>query len=439
MRAGGRRRVLWHGGVLCLGLLISLLIGACSQPRSEPGLFGRQPPVRAPTVSAAPGPSGSGADGGRGVDPDLPVLGERIWVSGDGTASPFRIALHGLRRMAGGTVLDWSITPLPRAGLEPGTQLQDTVGVGPAGDPLAFRLIDTARGQVYGPLTGRDGNDCLCTVPGTRLQAGQTLVQQLLFPALPADLHAVAVDIPSVALFTGVPLPDRGQVVRAVHRVDLARPPDVDEVSRWTPAFTYGPTGQRFRLGIISVDASSDTTSVVWSIESLSAGPGLEARGAMPITAAVDGAAGRSVASGLRLAVSAAGRVRAGRPVGVWRAQIGAGRSAGDCLCTELRGWTGGMVRAGRSVTVVSNVPALPLQADRVDAVFAGLARLDRIAVRRPGGAESAYTGYLPDGSRHWSSTAPYEILGWPVDAWPTPRPDASIVRFFDVSVSRLR
>ncbi len=417
---------------------MSLLIGACSQHRSEPGLFGRQQPVPAPTVSGTPARSGSGADGGRGVGPDLPVLGERIWVSGDGTATPFRIALHSLRRIAGGTVLDWSITALPRVGLELGTQLSDAVGVGPAGDPLGFRLIDTAAGRVYGPLTGRSGNDCLCTVPGTRMEAGRTLVQQLVFPALPADVHVVAVDIPSVALFTGVPLPDPGQVVRALHRVDLGRPPDVDEVSHWTPAFSYGPTGQRLRLGIVSVDASRDATSVVWSIQSLSAGPGLDAGGTLPITAAADAGTNHRVASGLRLAASAAD-ARVGRPVGVWREWTGDHRSPGRCLCTDLGGWTGRLTPPGRSVTVVSNFPALPRRAGRVDAIFPGLVRIDRIAVRRPGGAESAHVGYLPDGSSHWSSGVPYEVLGWPVEAWPTPRPDASMLPFFDVSVGRLR
>jgi hypothetical protein len=441
MGVGGRRRARWRGGVVGLALLVSLLIAACSHPTSEPGLFGRHQP--SPTASGSAGRSGRSADGGRLINPDLPVLGERIWFSGEGGAVPFRIGLHGLRRVPGGTVLDWSITPLPRVGLEPGEQLPDTVGVGPAGDPLAFRLIDTGGDRVYGPLTGRNGSDCLCTVPGSRLEVGQTLIQQLVFPALPSAVHAVAVDIPSVALFTGVPLPDPGQVVRAVQPVDLARPPDVDAVSRWTPAFSYRPTGQRFRIGIISVNASSDATSVVWSVQSLSPGAGLERPGGPPITAAADAAADRSVASGLQLAVSASGRVRAGRPLAVWRDRIAgdrsAGRSDGACLCTDLRGWTGGMTGAGRSVTVVSDLPALPLHAERVDVILPGLPRIPRVPVQRPGGAEAGYGGFIADHGAHWSSAAPYQVLGWPVDLWPTPRPDTSMLQFFDVSVGRLR
>jgi hypothetical protein len=443
MGAGRRAVAVGRRAASCLALVTALVtalvITGCSHAAQEPGLFGHSTPTPSPDApDTSTGRAGVPQDGV--INPDLPVLGERIWVSGDGAAVPFRIAVHGLRRIAGGTILDWSITPLPRVGLDPGQQLPDHVGLGPAGDPLSFRLIDTLAGRVYRPLIGKGRDDCLRTVPGSRLEIGQTLVQQLAFPAMPAGIHPVAVDIPSVALFTGVPLPDPGRLVRAVQPVDLARAPDVTDVIRWTPEFAYRPAGgQRFRIGIMSVDATSDATSVVWSIWSLTDGDGLEPTGAPPITDTLDSAAELSTASALRIAVSADGAVPAGRPQAAWREKAAGDRSTGRCLCTDLRGWAAGMTTARRSVTVVTNLPPLPLHAERVDAIFPDLARIDRIDVGRPGGAGSSYGGFIADTGDHWGSSAPYQVLGWPVEVWPTPRPDASMVRFFDTSVGRLR
>jgi hypothetical protein len=52
-------------------------------------------------------------------NPDLPVVGEVMWTSADGLDIAVRIAVHAVRRVTGGTVLDWSVTPLHGPGLHP--------------------------------------------------------------------------------------------------------------------------------------------------------------------------------------------------------------------------------------------------------------------------------------------------------------------------------
>ena len=53
-------------------------------------------------------------------NPDLPVVGEAVWTSGEGLGLTVRIAVHAVRRIPGATVLDWSVTPLSGAGLNSG-------------------------------------------------------------------------------------------------------------------------------------------------------------------------------------------------------------------------------------------------------------------------------------------------------------------------------
>ena len=95
-------------------LVLGCLVAGCSYERVEPGLFGRPmsrqttaPPMRPlPPADTLPSPN-----------PDLPVVGEAIWTSADGLAITMRLAVHAVRRVEGGTVLDWSVTPLHGPGL----------------------------------------------------------------------------------------------------------------------------------------------------------------------------------------------------------------------------------------------------------------------------------------------------------------------------------
>ena len=90
-------------------------VAGCSYDSVEPGLFGRpasQDATAPPIHRAAP-------EERQVQNPELPVVGEAIWTSADGLGITARIAVHAIRRFPGGTVLDWSVTPLHGPGLRP--------------------------------------------------------------------------------------------------------------------------------------------------------------------------------------------------------------------------------------------------------------------------------------------------------------------------------
>jgi hypothetical protein len=94
-------------------LIVVCLITGCSYNRAEPGHFGRSitrettaPPIRSVTPDKSV----------QTPNPDLPVIGEATWTSADGLDITMRLAVHAVRRVPGGTVLDWSVTPLHGSG-----------------------------------------------------------------------------------------------------------------------------------------------------------------------------------------------------------------------------------------------------------------------------------------------------------------------------------
>jgi hypothetical protein len=416
----------WRSALTLLCVLFLLAATGCGQnPRHEPGLFGHNHPSTGPTASYAPIPT----------NPDLPVLGERIWTSGDGRALPFRIAIHGLRRVDGATLLDWSVTPLAQVGLRPGERLRVS-GPGDANYAESFRLIDSDHQLVYHPLIGKQTHGCLCSI-AHGLQVGLTTMQQVAFPPIPGSVHTISVDIPGIALFTDVPIPPIDNYLGATSAVDLNRSPDLDEVIRWSPTFSYAPAGgQRLRIGVIAVDAAPTATTVVWSIWSITSGTGLSSTGGPPITAGTDTSAHRSTASGLELAVPGT----RSRPIPVWRESTTNSRD-GDCLCTNLRGgWASGMNDARRSVTVISNLPALPFHTQFVDVILPGVARIERVPVTEAEDAGSRVSGPIVDVSGFITPSPPYRPPARTGAApnWPTPRPAHEIVRQFRAVVDRL-
>ena len=182
------------------------LVAGCSYERVEPGLFGRPmteqttaPPIRPVTPDRnSPSPN-----------PDLPVVGEAIWTSADGLDITMRLAVHAVRRVAGGTVLDWSVTPLHGAGLRPSDPLPTTVNLGlsrPGEGYPDILLVDAARARVYRPLTRKGwGSRCLCTpvtLAQRSLRIDYTTLLQVAFPALPDDLENVDVQLATVPPFS---------------------------------------------------------------------------------------------------------------------------------------------------------------------------------------------------------------------------------------------
>lgn len=424
---GGVRGVSWRaaGRVGLLGLVLTIVTAGCTYSSSEPGLFGRDQPSTAQ----------SGLPGADRVNPDLPVLGERTLIPDRDDDPPLRVALHAIRRTKGGTLLDWSITPLQIVGFSVGQAVGDhSTAEQLADDAASFRIIDDDHRKVYDPLVNTRTDGCLCSVPAGGLRIGITTLLQVAFPPLPGTLHSVSVELPMVELFTEVPVPDAGSYFGPTRPDDLARSPDVDDVIRWSPAFDYRPAGgQRFRVGIIAVDAATDATSVVWSIRSLTAGGGLHRPGGPPITDRRDVMAHRSTASGLQLLVADSSQ----EPIGVWYESGSSGGHGATCLCTDLRSVTADLSRAGRSITVISNLPPLPLRTQFVDVILPGVGRMKQIPVTEAVDASSQVAGPIAD--RSSTVDAPYGHWQAPSgDTWPAPRPAPAAFRHVRAGISRL-
>lgn len=425
VRRGSRRAA---GRVVLLGLIMVVLATGCTWNSHEPGLFESKQPS-APPTSGPPTPHSS-------INTDLPVLGERTVTPGGPDDPPLRVALHAIRRTEGGTLLDWSITPLTIVGMIVGQPVDEhSTAEILANDPTSFRIIDSDHHKVYEPLQSTRDHGCLCSVASGGVRVGVTSLLQVAFPELPETLHNVSVALPGVQLFTDVPVPEPGSYFGPILPVDLARAPDVDEVIRWSPSFPYrAANGQQFRIGIIAVVAASDATSVVWSIWSVTDGPGLYAAAGPPITGRWDALAHRSTASGLQLAVPDS----AGGPIGVWHVSTGSGTNRdATCLCSDLRSPAIDLSRARRSVTVVSDLPALPLRTQYVTVVLPGLGRMEHLPVTEAEDASSQVSGPIPDRSRlvpvpagRWASTTG--------NTWPTPRPAPQAFRDYRAIIDRL-
>lgn len=419
------RRLAWVAGrVIMLGLVLGLLVSGCtwgSQP--EPGLFGRNQPSAARSTPP-PAPTDR-------VNPELPVLGERTLTPDRVDDPPFRVALHALRRTPGGTLVDWSITPLQVVGLRLGDPVDahSTAAelVAAAGN---FRIIDSDHGTVYRPLISTRTGSYIGSTPAGGLRVGVTSLLQVAFGVLPPTLHAVSVDLPDVELFTDVPVPEPGRYFGPTRAVDLARSPDVDEVIRWSPAFGYRPAGgQRFRIGIISVQSASDATSVVWSIWSLTDGEGLRGAAGAPITDRHDARAHHSTAGGLQLIPAGSAR-----PIKVWHESTD-GNAV--CLCSDLRSAPSDLSRARRSITVVSNLPPLPLRTQFVDIVLPGVGRMQHVPVSESLDSSSQVAGAIQDVSGEVEAPrGRWEAATG--NTWPPPRPSRDVLRHTREIVARL-
>ena len=130
-----------------------LVLAGCTYSEREPGLLDREtpqpsvgPPSSTSTPTATPLPA---------TNPELPVAGESVWTSADGLDVQVRFAVHAVRRVDGGTVLDWSVTPIRAANLRPGDAVPDSVDLGLSRrwESSANVLLVDAPGQ--GRSTGR--------------------------------------------------------------------------------------------------------------------------------------------------------------------------------------------------------------------------------------------------------------------------------------------
>ena len=421
-------------------LVVGCLVAACSYERVEPGLF-RQPMTRQTTAPPIrPVPS---AETSPSPNPDLPVVGEAIWTSADGHAITMRLAVHAVRRVESGTVLDWSVTPLHGAGLEPKDPLPSTVDLGlsrPGEGYPDILLIDAAGARVYRPLTRKGGGSpCLCTpvrLAQRSLRIGYTTLLQVAFPALPDELETVDVQLATAPPFWRVPVTPPGMLPLASYPTDLARSADPTPVIASTKPFTYRPAGQRYLVMINAVYGSSSFTSIAWTILSIEPGHGLAAADSPPFA---DAAPPRRPYN----QISAGGpQIKVGSVRHAWRARLVTTRLAGlgalECLCTDLRSGAAAMRLTGQQMRVITNLPPVSPGTSRVDIVFPGLTTFADVAVTRAPNSTFRSAGPAVRRVGFWTYRSEQPHPGWRPRDWPTPLPQRDQLRVFQTTVDEI-
>ena len=409
--------------VVILVLLFGVMSG-CSYGRSEPGLFRSLPlsPVSA-KLGDAPPASGAGTA--------LPVAGESVWTFGIGPHVNIRIAVHAVRRVAGGTILDWSLTPLSVLGLANGSPLRGDVQLGLTrredGSTNAF-LVDPVNQVRYRPLATATGG-CVCTPLDEivkHLRTGQTTLLQTGFPRVPADLDAVDVDIPTVPMFSSIPISSLGEVPQAEFPTDLTRPPISNAVGIWSPMFAAPSSQQKFQIVLDTVWVSDSFTSISWRVRAVTAGPGLRSVDQQPFAEKDDGrrSSNAASASGPTVAIDLADR----RVLRSRLVRIGSvGDSLEECLCTDLRPWATLLREPGDEVAVVTNLqPLTKIGAFAVDAQFPGLVTMHHVGISAVSVGSARLTRSRLVSPTFWSVAGPPP--GFAASQWPPPVPPANIL-----------
>ena len=410
---------------------LAMLLPACSYDRSEPGLF-PSPPTRS---SDAPPPRTRFPP--QQTNPELPVVGEAIWVSGGRLPVTFRLAVHAVRRAQGATVMDWSVTPIEADGHDFG---DDLPGIDLALDrasrsDINFTLLDPATGEVYLPLTHRSRglfNHCLCTPPWViqqDLRIGETRLLQIAFPELAAGVEFIDVSLATVPPFVHVPVTERGSVPTFTAPTDLARSAgDVATISKRITVRYRDPSRGTQTLQINQVLAAPGRTSVEWTITSVADQDITQLQNWGPPISNVPAddlyIVTNNPASGPVLLVGrGSGRQRLHAS---WVVTETNGQPGYECLCTDVGLWANALRRAGGTVRVTTNYPALPPDLARLDIELPGFGAFRDVPVR-PAPDSASRSGPVrrgPDPVPLWSYRVEDPPRGWATADWPTPEPD---------------
>jgi hypothetical protein len=374
-------------------LLVPLLaLAGCTYADREPGLFGRTPSNPAPSAPPPFPPDSTAA---------VPVLGDAVWTTVGPDPIPVRIALHGLRRVPGGTVLDWSVTALSRPGRVPGEPVDGGIDL-PLDEERDLALVDAAAGRIYRPLLVRDRTRrCLCA-PVSSVRADAVLDEprllQVAFPPLPAATRLIDVWTGLAPIFTRVPVAATGQVSLALGGTDLARPaPAIEPRARSAP-FRVA-SGQEFVVEVDAILAGASLTSVVWTLETRTRGPG--------------------DTSGLVM------QVGNGEVVPPWPAAATSSGARG-CLCPDRALWRSALTEPGRRLTLVSTFAELRRGTTSVDMVLGSDtdgADVLRVAVTAASDGAFRSAGTVETPRETWTSRIDRPQPGWPLEAWPPPVP----------------
>ncbi|MDX6206828.1 MAG: hypothetical protein QOF39_2885 [Frankiales bacterium] len=389
--------------------------------------------------------------------PELPVAGSFVYHGGRSGDVVVRIAVHALRRVAQGTVLDWSITPLSAPGLSGDDAVQlGTADLGSFYGYHAISLADTAAHKLYRPLL--DGAvvnaHCVCAAylgGSTDLHLAKTALFQLVFPPLPSALAAVDV-MDQGFVVPGVPVTPEGQLPTVGQPVDLTAPPTAGPGTpaadgQQSAAFDYpqGPNvvnvsgkKQPMNVTVDGLYGYPGGTMLVWTVTSRAAGAGLNTGGGLPVAdydLHVNGTGDKpTVADGPGL-LPAGVDPRTGTTLrsdyATLRAKTAAPPSAKtahwqQCLCSDWQERETALSASGGSLTLATTFPALPA---------GGTA-----SVTFPGSTVPALTGVpvTPMAPSTSGPPQPVALTTWHADEkrqlqrsfrpdqWPTPVPDAA-------------
>jgi hypothetical protein len=431
-----RRRRLRAGAAL---LAAGLLLAGCSPPHEEPGLFGNRRPTPAPTAGESSPP----------VEPtnrQLPVLGEQVWTTGEGLDLTVRFAVHAVRRIRGGTVLDWSVTPLPTGGQAAGATVPSTVDLGLTrpddGDQRLYLLDD--RGRAYRPLSHTDPEvfgHCLCTplwVAKLGLRFGETRLLQTVFAALPADVDHVDVSLANSIPFWRVPVMAAGTIPLAARVTDLARAPDAPAPTKPIVFVPPGdPAGRRRAIRVLDLQSGPSGATLTWSVSTLDEpsswslapiGPPVTIRAPAAVPIRSD-----NVAGGPQLRVGSS--IIGAR----WLTSSQPASGSIECLCSHFGVWARSLRTVGGSVDVATTYEPLPPGTKTVDVVLPGVGTIPGVPVSPPAlDADRAVLGVGRVIATTWSYRTSAPPPGWPTSAWPTPLPDPGQLDQYRARVARV-
>lgn len=432
------------------------------------------PPVPGPET---PSPSTVASSPPTTPTPEIPVVAS--WVLDAGTQSPqeVRVALHGIRRTQGASVLDWSVTPLAGPGRHAGDPVGQKLSLGMERwieQGYGLSLIDLEARTLYRPLDddpqewmGHNVIGCLCTrweALENNFKIGTTRLLQAAFPEVPEDLTSIAVAVQGSPLIESVPVAGEGKLLSGPG-LDLTVPaasvtPLTPEVEFSYPLDAGGAPTQRFSLHVDEVLAAPSSTTLRFTVTAVDDGPGFSVVPGHPVGDPALPASWWSVspsrASGPGLRVD--GATEAAPTLRAWIATVSQmedqkidrplqeSQPMQEALASEIAHPFSSqrLTTAGDAQAYIAHLPGISSDATTIDVVFPedSLPPFTRVPVTRATPVP-AFTQVDAGDVGTWAPGLGKEgeavaDRGWVLDDWPTPLPDQATIAAADSAVDEL-